>query len=125
MSKVTAVKEAVKESLVGVEEPTQLSAHTKSRFTNNAVKDAETGELFMGADEFIKAVAPTEEDYVGVHSNSLRRELSRMDYQADPGFSDYSTRSSVSSTASSSAWPIARVPAALAFPNGLLSRTSS
>ena len=60
-----AVKEAVKESLVGTEEPVaQLSAQTRLRFTNNAVKDPETGELYMGPDEFIKAVAPSDEDYV-------------------------------------------------------------
>ena len=64
MSKAAAVKEAVKESLVGVEEPVPLSTHTKARFNKNAVKDAETGKLFMGPEEFISAVAPVEEDYV-------------------------------------------------------------
>ncbi|UNI19066.1 mitochondrial aspartate-glutamate transporter agc1 [Purpureocillium takamizusanense] len=63
MSKATAVKEAVKESLVGHDEPVQLSAQTKARFTSNAVKDPETGELYMGPDEFINAVAPKNEDY--------------------------------------------------------------
>ncbi|KAM0272176.1 hypothetical protein ACHAQH_008826 [Verticillium albo-atrum] len=63
MSKATAVKEAVKESLLGAEEPVQLSSQTKSRFHANAVKDAETGELFMGPDEFVNAVAPASEDY--------------------------------------------------------------
>lgn len=64
MSKVTAVKEAVKESLVGAEEHTQLSTQTKARFHSNAVKDAETGELVMGPEEFVSAVAPDGEDYV-------------------------------------------------------------
>lgn len=59
------VKEAVKESLLGTDEPAaQLSAQTKLRFTNNAVKDPETGELYMGPEEFINAVAPSGEDYV-------------------------------------------------------------
>jgi solute carrier family 25 aspartate/glutamate transporter 12/13 len=59
------VKEAVKESLLGTDEPAaQLSAQTKLRFNNNAVKDPETGELYMGPEEFINAVAPSGEDYV-------------------------------------------------------------
>jgi solute carrier family 25 (mitochondrial aspartate/glutamate transporter), member 12/13 len=64
MPKSTAVKEAVKESLIGSEEPAQLSSQTKARFNARAVKDAESGELFMGPEEFIDAVAPVEEDYV-------------------------------------------------------------
>ena len=59
------VKEAVKESLMGTEEPAaQLSVQTKLRFTNNAVKDPETGEMYMGPEEFVNAVAPSGEDYV-------------------------------------------------------------
>lgn len=64
MSKAVAVKEAVKESLIGTEEPVQVSAQTKARFTSNASKDPESGELFLGPDEFINAVAPPDEDYV-------------------------------------------------------------
>jgi solute carrier family 25 (mitochondrial aspartate/glutamate transporter), member 12/13 len=64
MSKVALVKEAVKETLVGVEEPVQLSTQTKARFNSHAVKDPETGELFLGPEQFINAVAPPEEDYV-------------------------------------------------------------
>lgn len=61
----SVVKEAVKESFMGTEEPAaQLSAQTKLRFTNNAVKDPESGELYMGPEEFINAVAPSGEDYV-------------------------------------------------------------
>ncbi|KZL83382.1 mitochondrial carrier, partial [Colletotrichum incanum] len=63
MSKAAAVKEAVKESLLGAEEPVQLSAQTKARFIANAAKDEATGELFMGPDEFTKAVAPEDEDF--------------------------------------------------------------
>jgi solute carrier family 25 aspartate/glutamate transporter 12/13 len=66
MSKVTTVKAAVKESLIGSQEPTQLSVHMKARFNSHAVKDAETGELFMGPDEFINAIAPPNEDYVSI-----------------------------------------------------------
>ncbi|KAI7781545.1 calcium-binding mitochondrial carrier protein aralar1 [Diaporthe eres] len=63
MPKAVAVKEAVKETLIGSEEPVQVSAQTKARFNSNAVKDPESGELYMGPDEFINAVAPSDEDY--------------------------------------------------------------
>lgn len=64
MSKAVAVKEAVKESLIGSEEPVQVSAQVKARFNQNAVKDSESGELLMGPEEFINAIAPPNEDYV-------------------------------------------------------------
>lgn len=64
MSKLAVATEAVKEAVVGTHEPEQLAAHTKARFTQHAVKDAETGELYLGPEEFINAVAPTGEDYV-------------------------------------------------------------
>ncbi|KAG5994098.1 hypothetical protein E4U43_003320 [Claviceps pusilla] len=62
------VKETVKETLVGTtteEEPghAPLSAQSRARFNSHAVKDAETGELYMGQDEFINAIAPEDEDY--------------------------------------------------------------
>jgi solute carrier family 25 aspartate/glutamate transporter 12/13 len=63
MSQMTVVKEAVKETLVGHEEATQMSAHTKAHFLANAAKDPQTGELFMGPDEFITAVAPKNDDF--------------------------------------------------------------
>lgn len=66
MSKAIQVKEAVKETLVGVEEPVQVSAQSKARFSQNAVKDPQSGELVMGPDEFINAVAPANEDYVSL-----------------------------------------------------------
>ncbi|KAK4163580.1 mitochondrial carrier domain-containing protein [Cladorrhinum sp. PSN259] len=63
MSKVASVKEAVKETLVGSEEPAQLSAQTKARFVRYALKDPETGESYLGPQEFIDAVAPPSEDF--------------------------------------------------------------
>lgn len=63
MSKATAVKEAVKETLIGAEEPVELSSQTRARFTQNAIQDAATGDLYLGEDEFINAVAPMTEDY--------------------------------------------------------------
>jgi len=63
MSKAATVKEAVKETLVGSKEPEQFSAQTKARFTRHAAKDPETGELFLGPEQFIEAIAPPHEDY--------------------------------------------------------------
>ncbi|KAL7625317.1 mitochondrial aspartate-glutamate transporter agc1 [Parahypoxylon ruwenzoriense] len=63
MSASTAVKAAVKESLLGSEEHSGLSASHRAFFLNNAKKDDHTGELYMGPDEFIEAIAPPNEDY--------------------------------------------------------------
>lgn len=125
MSKAAAVKEAVKESLLGAEEPTQLSSQTKSRFHANAIKDAETGELFMGPDEFVNAVAPATEDYVSHPMASLLLPLSLVDKTTvlTCPLMACSTRSNANSTAFSSASPTARMPAASRCPSGLLSRT--
>lgn len=69
MSTAAVVKEAVKETLIGSDEhaaadQVQPTAQTKARFTRYAVQDSETGELFLGPDQFIDAVAPPHEDYV-------------------------------------------------------------
>jgi solute carrier family 25 aspartate/glutamate transporter 12/13 len=66
MTDVTKVKEVVKESLLGSEQQTdvQLSAQSKATFDKNARKDEESGELFMGEEEFINAIAPASEDFV-------------------------------------------------------------
>lgn len=52
MTKSQDVKDAVKE------------AQSKWRFTSNAKKDPETGELYLGTNEFINIIAPGTEDYV-------------------------------------------------------------
>jgi solute carrier family 25 aspartate/glutamate transporter 12/13 len=66
MAELTKAKEVVKEKLLGTDltEPVQLSAQSKATFEKNARKDAESGELFMGEEEFINAIAPEGEDYV-------------------------------------------------------------
>lgn len=64
MATALKVKEAVKESLLGTEEPAQLSAQTRSTFLLHAKKDPKSGESYMGRDEFINAIAPPTEDYV-------------------------------------------------------------
>jgi solute carrier family 25 aspartate/glutamate transporter 12/13 len=58
------VPEKVAEALSSAEEPPQLSVKSKARFTSSAVKDAETGELYLGPDEFMAAIAPPDGDYV-------------------------------------------------------------
>jgi hypothetical protein len=69
MSKVSTVKEVVKDTLVGHEDqPPESSSHYKAKFTKFARKDAETGELFLGPEEFVDAVAPSDEDFVGSFS---------------------------------------------------------
>ncbi|KAM3435773.1 hypothetical protein NHJ13734_005380 [Beauveria thailandica] len=64
----SAVKEAVKETVLGSDDVAGPSFQSKARFTKRAVKD-ENGELFMGPDEFINAVAPENEDF-----QKIRRE---------------------------------------------------
>lgn len=63
---VTKVTESVKESLLGTDlaNDEQLSANTKATFVKYAKKDESTGELYMGEEEFVNAVAPADEDYV-------------------------------------------------------------
>ncbi|KAH8891398.1 mitochondrial carrier [Thozetella sp. PMI_491] len=63
MANVATVKVAVKETLIGSQEPAQPTAQVKARFTTYAIKDAETGDLYMGPDQFIDAIAPPDEDY--------------------------------------------------------------
>lgn len=60
------VKDAVKESLLGSSEPAsvQLSAQTRLTFEKHAIRNPETGELYMGEEQFVDAIAPKDEDYV-------------------------------------------------------------
>jgi solute carrier family 25 aspartate/glutamate transporter 12/13 len=66
MADIASIKEVVKETLVGsdLHGETQLSAQSKANFDKNAQKDPASGELLMGEEEFISAIAPKEEDYV-------------------------------------------------------------
>lgn len=63
----TTVKEAVKSSLLGSEEPANLSASYRATFLSNAKKDKATGEPVMGPEEFVEAIAPASEDYSKIH----------------------------------------------------------
>jgi len=67
MSKIAIVSETVKESLLGADHETgQLSLQAKATFDTYAKKDESTGELVMGEEEFINAIAPEKEDYVSL-----------------------------------------------------------
>lgn len=61
---MATVTEAVKESLLGTTAPTNLSSESRATFLKHAQQDAD-GELYMNEEDFINAVAPPEEDYVG------------------------------------------------------------
>ncbi|KAL5329422.1 hypothetical protein ACEPPN_002934 [Leptodophora sp. 'Broadleaf-Isolate-01'] len=63
MADLSKAKEVMKEALVATEADVQLSAQSKATFDKNARRDENTGELFMGEEEFINAVAPPTEDY--------------------------------------------------------------
>lgn len=61
---MATVTEAVKESLLGSTAPTNLSSESRATFLKYAQQDTD-GELYMNEEDFINAVAPPEEDYVG------------------------------------------------------------
>lgn len=60
---MATVTQSMKESLIGKTEPPQLSREVRANFLKYAKPD-ENGELYMGLEEFIRAIAPAEEDYV-------------------------------------------------------------
>ena len=60
---MATVKESIKESLLGTTQPEDLSIESRANFLKFA-KQGEDGELFMGEEEFINAIAPPGEDYV-------------------------------------------------------------
>lgn len=61
---MAGLKESIKESLTGTTEEPPLSQEVRANFLKHARPD-EQGELYMGAEEFVDAIAPLEEDYVG------------------------------------------------------------
>lgn len=63
MSSTTpTVKKAATEGAIGKGKAVQVS-HAQAQFTKNALQDAETGELYLGLDQFINAIAPEDEDF--------------------------------------------------------------
>ncbi|KAI3325043.1 mitochondrial carrier domain-containing protein [Xylariaceae sp. AK1471] len=69
MSTSATMKEAVRGSLLGLEDQPNLSASYRATFLGNAKKDEKTGEPVMGPEEFIDAIAPADEDYSKIHRN--------------------------------------------------------
>jgi solute carrier family 25 (mitochondrial aspartate/glutamate transporter), member 12/13 len=64
---MATVTESIKQSLVGTIGEPPLSQEVRANFLRYAKPD-ENGELYMGSEEFINAVAPAEEDYVSYTS---------------------------------------------------------
>ncbi|KAL1311138.1 hypothetical protein AAFC00_001340 [Neodothiora populina] len=58
-----AMKETVKEALLGVEDEPQLSHQSRLDFMQHAIDDTESGDYYMDEDRFISAIAPESEDY--------------------------------------------------------------
>jgi solute carrier family 25 (mitochondrial aspartate/glutamate transporter), member 12/13 len=61
---MATVTESVKESLLGSVKPENLTQDSRARFLAHATEEQD-GEHYMTKDQFIDAIAPTEEDYVG------------------------------------------------------------
>ena len=66
MAELTKAKEVVKQTLLGSDQvgDVQLSTQSRATFDKNARKDEVSGELYMGEEDFINAIAPQTEDYV-------------------------------------------------------------
>lgn len=71
---MAAVKESLTEALLGSTEEPQLSQQTRAAFMKHAIKDEATGEHYLGENEFIDAIAPESEDYVGFLQRTFARE---------------------------------------------------
>ena len=70
---MATIKDQVKESLLGSTHIAQLSQLWRSTFMKHAKKDDDTGEYYMGENEFIDAIAPPTEDYVRMKLRALIR----------------------------------------------------
>lgn len=64
------IKESLKETLLGTEEPENVSTESKNRFLQYATLEEE-GEKYMSQEDFINAIAPPEEDYVSTINDAL------------------------------------------------------
>ena len=61
---MATVKGQVAEALLGTTQEPQLSQQSRASFLKHARKDEETGEFYLGENEFIDAIAPESENYV-------------------------------------------------------------
>ncbi len=55
----------VKDALLGSTSDPQLSLQTKEAFLKHARKDDESGEWYLGEDDFVDAITPEGENFVG------------------------------------------------------------
>ena len=62
---MASVTEQAKEALLGTTDEPQLSQQTRAEFNSYAIQDSETGEEYLDEEQFINAIAPKGEDYVG------------------------------------------------------------
>ena len=67
---MAAVKEAVKESLVGTTVEPSLSRQSKAAFDKYA-RHQDEGDSYMTEEDFVDAIAPAGEDYVRTSSSCL------------------------------------------------------
>jgi hypothetical protein len=60
---MATVTEAVKDTLVGYDKPSEMSTEVRSSWIQYAKVD-DQGERYMDVEAFLNAVAPPDEDYV-------------------------------------------------------------
>ncbi|MCJ1468491.1 mitochondrial aspartate-glutamate transporter agc1 [Pseudocyphellaria aurata] len=60
---MATVTETIKETLVGTTREPELTQEIRATFDRHARQDKATGEFYMDKNEFIEAIAPTNEDY--------------------------------------------------------------
>lgn len=68
--------EQISEVLLGTVDEPELTQELRADFQKHALKDEQTGEYYLGEDEFIDAIAPQSEDYVrlsSLHGHDLHR----------------------------------------------------
>ena len=68
---MATAKTAIKESLLGATLEPEISSQSKATFDRNSRQDEETEERYMSEEDFVNAVAPASEDYVGCWIFSL------------------------------------------------------
>lgn len=61
---MATVTDQLKQSLVGAVIEPSLSTDAQATFERHARKDDSNGELYMTEEEFVNAIAPSNEDYV-------------------------------------------------------------
>jgi len=64
---MATIQQSVTEALVGTEQPVDISRESRLAFLKHSKTDDKTGEQYLGEEEFINAIAPASEDYVGIH----------------------------------------------------------